>query len=206
MFHHTTLKFPRLSLPERQKLCPIHHRIPWTDEVLRKHLLTEKVDELINDWVYVQDICKEPSASCHQYYQQCPRNWTSKAESLLWPKLLSVAPICPLSWPQSFSLHSLSFPEADPMQARLVGCFPAHQPNCSSFPAHKWYKVRSCTSQCPYFNHLSTLIDTNGFYKCKSLSSSKLHMCLRRPLKKQIPCSFSFQEMFSKYPETRGRT
>ena len=53
--------------------------------------------------------------------------------------------------------------------------------------------MRSCTSQCPYFNHLSTLIDTNGFYKCKSLSSSKLHVFEEATEKKQIPCSFSFQ-------------
>lgn len=50
-----------------------------------------------------------------------------------------------------------------------------HQPNCSSFPVHKWYKVWNCTSQCPNLSHLSAWIDTNGFYKCKSLSFSKLH-------------------------------
>lgn len=51
----------------------------------------------------------------------------------------------------------------------------------------------SCTSQCPHFNHLSALIDTNGFYKCKSLSSSKLHVLEEAIESKQIPCSFSFQ-------------
>lgn len=64
------------------------------------------------------------------------------------------------------------------MKAAMEGGRPAsqpHQPNCSSFPVHKWDKVWNCTSQCPNLNHLSALIDTNGFYKCKSLSFSKLH-------------------------------
>lgn len=98
---------------------------------------------------------------------------------MLWPTLPSVAPItgCLSSSPSPI-IYPQSFPEADPMQAGLGAgvVFQPHQPNCSSFPAHKWYKVWSCTSQCPNFNHLSTLIDTNGFYKCKSLSSSKLHV------------------------------
>lgn len=51
----------------------------------------------------------------------------------------------------------------------------------------------SCTSKCPNFNHLSTLIDTNGFYKCKSLSSSKLYVFEKATKRKQIPCPFSFQ-------------
>jgi hypothetical protein len=71
--------------------------------------------------------------------------------------------------------------------------FQPHQPNCSSFPADKWYKVWSCTSQCPNFNHLSALIDTNGFYKCKSLSCTKLHVFEEAMKRRQTHCSFSFQ-------------
>ena len=169
-------------------------------------MLTEKVDELINDWVYIQDICKNPArvviniTGNVQYGEAKPR-------SLPWPKLLSVAPICRCPGPSPSPITlPLSFPEADPMQARLGGVFQPHQPNCSSFPAHKWYKVQSCPSQCPYFNHLSTLIDTNGFYKCKSLSSSKLHVFEEAIEKSKFPVPLASREMFSKYPESRGRT
>lgn len=74
--------------------------------------------------IYFQGSCKNPNLSCHQ---QC-KTWGSWAElrNLLWTKLLSLAPICRCRGPQPSPITlPLSFSEADPMQAALVGCFPA---------------------------------------------------------------------------------
>ena len=50
----------------------------------------------------------------------------AELRNLLWPKLLSVAPICRCPGPSPSPITlPLSFPEADPVQAGLVGCFPA---------------------------------------------------------------------------------
>lgn len=112
-------------------------------------------------------------------------NWESYC---LW--LPSVAVLVPALLP--LPSHR-AFLKLTPCSQGWWGVFQPHQPNCSSFPDHKWYKVWSCTSQCPNFNHLSTLIYTDGFYKCKSLSSSKLHVFEEAAERKQIPCSFGFQ-------------
>lgn len=92
-----------------------------------------------------------------------------------WPTLLLPSEAAPAPAFHPLYTH-WAFLKLTPCKQGCWGVFQPHQPNCSSFPARKRYKVWSCTSQCPNFNHLSTLIDTNGFYKCKSLSSSKLHV------------------------------
>lgn len=86
-----------------------------------------------------------------------------------------------------------------------VGASQPHQPNCSSFPVHKWYKVWSCTSQCPNLNHLSALIDTNGFYKCKSLSFSKLHVFEGTMKGGKLSLVLSFQGKVLRMPWRQGQ-
>lgn len=137
--------------------------------------------------IHFQDGCKRPGIrikqgthlSCHHQYQWRVEGLPSWEVCFGHHCCLPFPSVVP--WLDLLPLHSHgAFPRLTPCRQGWRGVFQPHQPNCYSFPAYKWYKVWSCTSQCPNFNHLSALIDTNGFYKCKTLSSNK-YVCLRRP-------------------------
>lgn len=72
--------------------------------------------------IYFQGRCKNPISVVISNVKL----GEAELRNLLWTKLLSLTPICCSPGPQPSPITlPLSFPEADPMQAALLGCFPA---------------------------------------------------------------------------------